>query len=296
MSVSTAGSNTWEVGDAVNQFQVGTGGAVSITNYNTSAARKTLIDRILRDPALGGDSQLDAERVNLHLRDFQSVNERAIYNGASLAAALARLTPGQPDAAAGAAINTAFGVGGAVTYGSLSGLEQQLHTIARIIAERSFLGMRRQIFFCSVGGYDTHGDQPVAHAGLLATLSRAMGKFHAASVAMGIPEKITAFSASDFGRTFQSNGLGSDHAWANHHMVMGGAVRGGKVYGAFPDLTLGGPDDTDKSNPTGRFIPTISTDEYAATLSRWFGLGESELDTVFPNLNRFASRNLGFMA
>lgn len=295
MSVSMAGSNTWEVGDTVNQFQVGTSGAVSITNYETSAARKTLIDRILRDPAAGGDSQLDAERVNLHLRDFQAVNERALYNGASLATALNRLTAGQADAVAGSAINTAFGIGGAVTYANLSGLEQQLHTISRIIAERSFLGMRRQIFFCSVGGYDTHGDQPAAHAGLLATLSRSMGKFHAATAALGIPEKVTAFTASDFSRTFKSNGLGSDHAWANHHMVMGGAVRGGRIYGTFPNLALGGPDDTDNSNPTGRFIPTTSTDEYAATLSRWFGLGEGELDIVYPNLDRFATRNLGFM-
>ncbi len=296
MSVSMAGSNTWEVGDIVNQFQVGTGGAVSFTNY--SGARKTLMDKILRDPGVGGDALLEAERTNLTLRDFRSINERALLNGASLSAALTRLTTGNPDAAVGTAINTAFGIPTAVAaYSNLSGLEQQLHTIARIISQRAYLGMRRQIFFCSIGGFDTHGDQPVAHNNLMNTVSRAMSRFYAATEALNVPEKVTTFSISDFGRTFKSNGLGTDHAWSNHHMIMGGAVSGGKVYGTFPNLALGGPDDTDSgSGATGRFLPTTSTDEYAATLSRWFGLGESELDVVFPNLSRFPNRNLGFMA
>lgn len=296
MSVSLAGSNTWEVGDIINQFQVGTGGAVSLTNY--SGSRKTLMDSILRAPGVGGDAALNAERTNLALRDFQTINERALLNGASLATALTRLTTGNPDVALGNAINTAFGIPATVaSYGNLSNLEQQLHTIARIIAERQYLGMRRQIFFCSIGGFDTHGDQPVAHAGLMASVSRAMAKFYAATEALTIPEKVTTFSISDFGRTFKSNGLGTDHAWSNHHMIMGGAVKGGKIYGTFPDQTLGGPDDTDSgTGATGRFLPTTSTDEYSATLARWFGLGESELDIVFPNLTRFPNRNLGFMA
>lgn len=294
MSVSLAGSNTWEVGDVVNQFQVGTGGAVSFTNY--SGARKTLMDQILRDPGVGGDALLNAERTNLALRDFRNINERALLNGASLSTALARLTG--VDAAIGTAINTAFGIPATVAaYGNLSGIEQQLHTIARIIAERQYLGMKRQIFFCSIGGFDTHGDQPLAHRNLMASVSNSMAKFYAATQALAIPEKVTTFSISDFGRTFKTNGLGTDHAWSNHHMIMGGAVNGGRVYGTFPDQTLGGPDDTDSgTGATGRFLPTTSTDEYAATLARWFGLGEPELDAVFPNLNRFANRNLGFMA
>jgi uncharacterized protein (DUF1501 family) len=297
MSVSMAGSNTWEVGDIVNQFQVGTSGAVSFTNY--SGTRKVLMDKILRDPgAAGGDALLEAERTNLTLKDFRAINERALLNGASLSTALARLATGGTDVTTGNAINTAFGIPTAVaSYSALSSLEQQLHTIARIISQRSFLGMRRQIFFCSIGGFDTHGDQPVAHNNLMNSVSRAMSRFYAATQAIGIPEKVTTFSISDFGRTFKSNGLGTDHAWSNHHMIMGGAVNGGRVYGTFPNQTLGGPDDTDSgSGATGRFLPTTSTDEYAATLARWFGLGEPELDLVFPNLNRFANRNLGFMA
>jgi uncharacterized protein (DUF1501 family) len=296
MSVSMAGSNTWEVGDTVNQFQVSTGGAVSFTNY--SGSRRTIIDQVLRDASSGGDATLAGERLNLHLKDFQKVNERAIFNGASLAQALTRLTAGNPDAVTGTAIDTAFGVGvNGGTFNGLSNLEQQLHMVARIIAERSFLGMQRQIFFVQIGGHDTHGDQPVSHSGLVGGISRAMGRFYDAMVALGIPEKVTQFTASDFGRTFKSNGLGSDHAWGNHHMVCGGAVNGGRLYGTYPTLQLDGPDDYDRgSGATGRWIPTLSIDEYSATLARWFGLGEAELDAVFPNLNRFATRDIGFMA
>ena len=295
MSVSTSGSNIWEVGDVVNQFQVGTNGAVSFSNYIGS--RKTLMDKILRDTSSGGDALLESERTNLTLRDFRNINERALLNGASLSTALTRLTTGGINATTGTAINTAFGIPSPLAaYGNLPNIEQQLHTIARIIAERTYLGMKRQIFFCSIGGFDTHGDQPVAHNNLMASVSRAMAKFYAATQSLGIPEKVTTFSISDFGRTFKSNGLGTDHAWSNHHMIAGGAVNGGRVYGTFPNQTLGGPDDTDSgSGATGRFLPTTSTDEYGATLARWFGLGEAELDIVFPNLHRFASRNLGFM-
>ena len=303
LSVSMAGSNTWEVGDTVNQFQVSTNGAVSFklttpTDTGYSLPRKTLIDQILRDTANGGDASLSSARSNLHLKDFQKVNERAIFNGSSLSTALSRLTSGQPDASVGLSIDTAFGIGtGGVTYNNLSDLERQLHTVARIIAERSYLGMQRQIFFVQIGGHDTHGDQPVAHAGLLATTSRALGKFSAATDALAVANKVTSFTASDFGRTFKSNGLGSDHAWASHHMVVGGAVNGGRLYGTFPTLELNGPDDYDTgSGATGRWIPKLSADEYSATLARWFGLDDNALSAVFPNLNRFATPNVGFMA
>ena len=303
LSVSMAGSNTWEVGDTVNQFQVSTNGAVSFkltspTDTGYSLPRKTLIDQILRDTANGGDASLAAARANLHLKDFQKVSERAIFNGSSLSTALTRLTSGQPDASVGLSIDTAFGIGtGGVTYNNLSDLERQLHTVARIIAERSYLGMQRQIFFVQIGGHDTHGDQPAAHAGLLATTSRALGKFSAATEALTVANKVTSFTASDFGRTFKSNGLGSDHAWASHHMVMGGAVNGSRLYGTFPTLELNGPDDYDTgSGATGRWIPTLSADEYSATLARWFGLDDNALSAVFPNLHRFATPNVGFMA
>ena len=295
LSVSLAGSNTWEVGDDVSQFQVSTSGAVSFAQY--SGSRQTLMNQILRDVSNGGDATLNAQRTNLHLKDFQKVNERSIFNSASLATALIRVATGGADAALGAAIDTAFGIGGAVTYNNLNSLEQQLHSVARIIAERNFLGMRRQIFFVQLGGHDTHGDQPVSHSNLVAATSNAMKKFYDATAALAVDNKVTSFTASDFGRTFKSNGLGSDHAWASHHMVCGGAVQGGRVFGTFPTLQLGGPSDYDNgSSATGRWIPSHSADEYSATLARWFGLDEAALDIVFPNLNRFATRNVGFLA
>jgi len=288
MSVSVSGSNTWEVGDLVNQFQVSSGGIVSFSNYNGAANvnRKAVIDQILRDPSQGGDPTLNTQRTNLSLLDFRNVNERALLNGASLSTALAGLP-----APTAAAIDAAF-----LPVGN-SNIGAQMKMIARIIAARNTLGMKRQIFFCSAGGYDTHGLQPLAHNNLLVAISRAMKALYDATATpeLNIADKVTTFTGADFGRTFKSNGLGSDHAWGNHHMVCGGAVDGGKFYGAFPTFQLGGPSDTDNSNPTGRWIPSISVDEYSATLARWFGVADSALDTIFPNLNRFPNRDLGFM-
>jgi uncharacterized protein (DUF1501 family) len=169
--------------------------------------------------------------------------------------------------------------------------------VARIIAARNTLGMRRQIFFCSIGGFDTHGLQPQAHANLLAEVSRGLKAFYDATAApeLAVAGKVTTFTAADFGRTFKSNGQGTDHAWGNNHVVMGGAVEGGRLYGSFPTFQLGGPSDTDGGSPTGRWIPTTSVDEYSASLARWFGVPESALDVIFPNLNRFPTRGLPFM-
>lgn len=172
-------------------------------------------------------------------------------------------------------------------------LGQQLRTVARIIEARGTMGLRRQVFFCSLGGFDTHQNQLGTHDSLMNQVGPALAAFFNATVELGEAERVTTFTASEFGRTAQPNSNnGSDHAWGGHHFVLGGAVKGGDTYGRYPDLTLGGPDD---ANVRGVFIPTTGLDQYNATLAAWFGVSSSELAQVFPNLARFQSPNLGFM-
>jgi len=171
-------------------------------------------------------------------------------------------------------------------------LSAQLQMVAKFISLRQTLGMSRQVFFVTLGGWDTHDDQLDRHAELLEQLSGSMASFHAAMDELGVGDAVTSFTLSDFGRTLTSNGDGTDHAWGNIHCVAGGGVAGGKLYGAFPNLTIDGPDDAG----FGRLIPTTSVEQYAATLARWLGVSDSVLPTLFPHLSRFPVQNLGFMA
>jgi len=172
-------------------------------------------------------------------------------------------------------------------------LGRQLLQVARIIQARSVLGASRQIFFVSLGGFDTHNDQLNRQAPLLAEVSAALSAFYAATAQLGVASQVTTFTLSDFGRTLApASGGGSDHAWGNHQLVLGGSVVGRQTYGTFPALALGGPDDF---TAQGRWIPTISTDQYAATLARWFGVAPGDLASVLPNVGRFAGDNLGFL-
>ena len=172
-------------------------------------------------------------------------------------------------------------------------LTTQLQQILQIMQVRSSLGARRQIFFASLNGFDTHSNQLGTHAGMLATLSAALGGFYTSLEQMGLGSDVTTFTVSDFGRALQGNTMaGSDHAWGNHHIVVGDAVKGGRTYGTFPSLALGGPDD---AGTNGRWIPTTSTTQYAATLATWFGVPAADLPTVFPLSPKFAQTNLGFL-
>ena len=192
-------------------------------------------------------------------------------------------------------------------------LGRQLLQVGRLIAERGTFGMKRQIFFVQAGGYDSHSNQrgsaPVTQDSLLQQLSQALNAFHnllknelgnpssGFYIGSDVTQEVTAFTLSDFGRTLQPAGsglnVGSDHAWGNHHLVMGGAVRGGDFYGTFPTLALNGPDDADTR---GRWIPTTSVEQYAATLASWYGLSQSDFPAVFPLLDRFPTANMGFMS
>jgi uncharacterized protein (DUF1501 family) len=184
-------------------------------------------------------------------------------------------------------------------------LGRQLLQIARLIKActdpAAGINMKRQIFFAQIGGFDTHSNQrPGGQDNLLLQVSQAMKAFYDATVELGRQNEVTTFTLSDFSRTLQPAGTGtaagSDHAWGNNHLILGGAVAGNTLYGTYSTLQLGGPDDTDGgSSPRGRWIPTTSVEQYAATLATWYGLSTSDLTAVFPLIGRFATPNLGFV-
>ena len=198
----------------------------------------------------------------------------AMQDGKTLAAALAQ----------GTELNTQF---------PKSSLGGQLQQVAQIIQVRSALGLPRQIFFVSSGGFDTHSDQLVQQTSLYQDLSQSMNAFYQATVEIGVEPQVTTFTLSDFGRTFQPDSTsGTDHAWGSHHLMMGGAIAGGDFYGTFPTQVLGGPDDATNQ---GRWIPTTSLDQYGATLAQWFGVQPADLPSIFPNLPNFQNQTLNFV-
>jgi len=172
-------------------------------------------------------------------------------------------------------------------------LGQQLQQVAQVISARSALGVQRQIFFCAVGGFDTHADQLPQQVQLLSDVSKSMSSFYQATQELGVANQVTTFSLSEFSRTLEPGSSGgSDHAWGAHQMILGGAVKGNAIYGTFPTLALGGPNDADQN---GRWIPTTALDQYAATLATWFGVSAANLPSIFPNLVNFSTGNLGFL-
>ena len=271
MSISVAGTNTFQVGNVVTQYQVSPEGPVGLTSYVPASQGADASSNAIR-------RLLAQSYGNLFERGYTGVFDRALDNQELLSGALS----GAP------ALTTEF---------PATDLGEQLQMVARLVAVREALGLRRQVFFCAAQGYDTHGGQIGAnaldgtHADLLVELDGALAAFDAAMTELGAADSVTLFTASDFGRTYISNGDGSDHGWGSHHFVLGGAVRGGRFYGEMPTLAVGGPNDAGE----GRWIPTTSVDEYAATLARWFGVADSDLPLVLPNLGRFAARDLGFM-
>jgi uncharacterized protein (DUF1501 family) len=305
LSVSLAGANTFEVGNVVSEYAVSTSGAIQI--QNVSGTRLNTLTNILGLP-----------NSNMLAKAYADTAYHSINTGQTLNGVINDATYGTPDPN-GTFWNVPFpGQVTTPTSGAKfnSSLGPQLKMIARLIEAGSRaagpptngFGMKRQIFFCQVGGYDLHTGQTDvpnggsvlngAHANLFAELSQCMNAFQAAMDQIGtrhtdpnFAQRVTAFTCSDFGRTFPANGQGSDHGWGNHHMIMGGAVHGQKTYGTFPVLTVGGPDDTS----TGRWIPTTACDQFFATLATWFGVDNSNLASVFPNLGRFSSSNLGFI-
>ncbi len=180
----------------------------------------------------------------------------------------------------------------------LSSLGQQLQEIARVISLNSQLGVGRQVFFCSLGGFDTHGGQSYQQWSLLQDVSQSLAAFYWATNQLFVDQQVTAFTLSDFGRTLQPSGTGSDHGWGNHHMILGGAVKGGQMYGKFPSMTnyanFNSSND-DYADNRGVMLPGVSLGQYGATLAKWFGAGDQDLNGLFNTLQPFAVRDVGFL-
>ncbi|MCC6194376.1 MAG: DUF1501 domain-containing protein [Burkholderiales bacterium] len=175
-----------------------------------------------------------------------------------------------------------------------SSIAKQLRSVAQLIEGREQVGRRRQVFYVQQSSYDTHGDQIKDQGRLLFELSRALGAFTDAMAALGLADKVTAFTTSEFGRAWRpAANKGTDHGWGNYAFVVGGAVRGGEFYGKLPVQALNGPDDL---GGDGRWIPTTSLEQYGATLARWLGIQEGDLPYIFPNIGAFGNTNLGFMS
>jgi uncharacterized protein (DUF1501 family) len=264
MSISVAGENSFQVGEAVSQFAVSPTGAVVLSNTTGGTINPI---RYSKQQAI-----LSQQDINLFQAAFGGLTTSAISAGSTLNSILTDAT----------ALKTTF---------PTTSLGTQLQMIARMISAAPQLGLKRQIFFASLGGWDLHSGELPAHATLLTQLSQGLNAFNSATVELGVADQVTTFTASDFSRTFNTNGDGSDHGWGSHHLIMGGAVKGGDIYGTVPTLVIGGPNDTGR----GRWIPTTSVDQYSATLASWFGVSATNLPVVLPNIGRFATANLGFM-
>lgn len=252
-----------------------------------------------------------AQTASMDLRQAHVRQHQAALGDSARFSGLVSLLPGMSTAAAQVAIDKAFEPTLDANGNFVGDLAPQLYQVAKLIVEGAQTTGNRQIYQATLLGFDTHRDQvqtgggggasnPQAgvHADLLKQLADALNAFQSAMEGVGLAGAVTTFTQSDFGRTFAPNSTGgTDHAWGNHHLVMGGSVRGRATYGTYPQLALLGPDDVGSQpwEQQGRWIPTSSVDQYAATLLRWFGSSETQLDTILPNLRNFSQRSLGFL-
>jgi uncharacterized protein (DUF1501 family) len=271
VNVSLAGQTYFQASDIAKPYVMGANGPVQFTALPATGAGPAR--RAAYESMLG--SALSSSTNTLYERAYAGVQQRAIQFADRVSAAVAG----------------SYNFAALPNSGTLSPLQQQLRTVAKIIASRQSLGLSRQIFFVSTGGFDQHDDLVRDQPGLLANVSTSIKSFDDAMREIGMDNSVTLFTHSDFGRTLTSNGDGSDHAWGGLQFVVGGAVRGGRFFGSYPLLEIGGAADVGG----GRIIPGISADQYAATLAGWFGVQDRDLARIAPNIGNFAVRNLGFM-
>jgi uncharacterized protein (DUF1501 family) len=263
--VSVTGNAVYLAGQSAQAYQVSSGGAVPINGIKNgvygSAACATALSSLITQAS-----------SNYMESAYSQTTQRSM-------------------AAEGIVTAATSGVTLATPFNTANPLAMQLQMVAKMIAGRSALDVKRQVFMVSLGGFDTHDFLPQNHPVLLGQVADALKSFYDATKELGIDDKVTAFTASDFGRTLASNGDGSDHGWGSHHFVVGGAVNGKKYYGTAPAIAVNGADDVGQ----GRLLPTTSVDQFAATLASWFGVSGSELKLVVPNITNYSVQNLGFV-
>jgi uncharacterized protein (DUF1501 family) len=284
MQISLDGGNVWQTGNQTAEYAITPTGAVSLAGYSKDFVSQQGLQNAM---SAAVDSQLAEQYVNLLAQTFNQRKKQALDAYQTFATATAAPLPN--------------GVTFPATY-----VGQRLAMIARAIQGRSGVGALRQTFFINWGGWDHHGEVLDAQAGMLPQVSAAIGAFQAAMAAIGMEDKVTLFTASDFGRTLTSNNRGSDHAWGGNQLVVGGAVRGRRIFGEYPSLTVNADSDSaPEVNPRdtgrGRFIPSTSCDQFFAEMALWLGVSKSDLPLVLPNIGNFYSSTstdapLGFLA
>ncbi len=268
-AISAAGNSVFLTGQSALAYQVSGSGAIRLRSGNTRVAGSTVALDMMRQIMTQPDPSSHIFEGEYNRVTKRSIDSEGVYSAG----------------VNGATLNTSF-----AQNNSTSGIAAQLRIVARSIAARQALGVNRQVFFVTMGGYDHHDNLITGHNTLLGQLDFAMDAFYQATIEMGIADKVTLFTASDFGRTLSSNGDGSDHGWGGHHFILGGGVKGGRHYGVAPPVATTGSAQVGQ----GRLLPTTSVDQYGATLSSWLGASTGEMSTLFPNIGNFSGTNLGF--
>ncbi|MEO0338645.1 MAG: DUF1501 domain-containing protein [Bacteroidota bacterium] len=260
MNISLSGNNVFQAGRQTVEYTIDAfNGAKTINNYNGTGYFNQVLKRSI-------DGMLEQEYHNIFEKTYANTIRVGLNANEQFAAAISEVPR----------FSTTF---------SGLGLSAELRMVAQTIAARDTLQMKRQVFFIHVGGWDHHDEVINIHGEMMGQVSRALGEFQATMEELGIADQVTTFSISDFARTLSSNGNGSDHGWGGNVLVMGGAVKGGEVYGKYPTLALSSSLDVGG----GVLIPTISTDEYFAELALWMGVSPNDLSMVFPNIGNFYS-------
>ncbi len=275
-SITAGGNAVFSAGQTTYQYNVSGGGSVQIGGLSGTLFNSTTAATTLRSIVTGSNEHLFA-------KEYSSIINRSIAAQATFQTAFNSSTVAAP---------TQYNQP-STGQNQNNGLAQQIQTVARVIGARNAIGAHRQIFFVSMGGFDTHDNQNMNQADLLARISHAIGYFDTVMSNIGgvdMRNNVTLFTASDFGRTITSNGDGTDHGWGSHHFAVGGAVNGGEIYGRFPQFQLNAGQDA----ANNAYLPYTSVDTIGATIGKWFGVSDTNLSTIFPNLSNFP-RDLGFL-